>query len=59
MLFSSDLYASLIPDNRRLRAFDKIELKPGESKTVSLKIRGTDLAFVGAGGKWLLEKRRF
>ena len=59
MLFSSDLYASLIPDNRRLRAFDKIELEPGESKTVSLKIRGTDLAFVGAGGKWLLEKGDF
>ena len=59
MLFSSDFYASLIPDNRRLRAFDKIELEPGESKTVSLKIRGTDLAFVGAGGKWLLEKGDF
>ena len=59
MLYSSDLYASLIPDNRRLRAFDKIELEPGETKTVTLKIRATDLAFVGAEGKWLLEKGDF
>lgn len=55
MLYSSDLFASLIPDNRRFRAFEKIELKPGETQTVSLKIKATDLAFVNAEGKWVLE----
>ena len=59
MLFSSDKVASLVPDNRRLRAFDKIELKPGETKTVTLTIPASDLAFVGADGKWILEAGLF
>lgn len=59
MLFSSDIYASLIPDNRRLRAFEKIELLPGETKTVTLVIKGSDLAFVGTDGKWRLEEGDF
>lgn len=59
LLFSSDLVASLTPDVRRLRAFDKVELQPGEVKTVSLKIKASDLAFVGYDGKWVLEKGKF
>ena len=59
LLFSSDLIASLSPDVRRLRAFDKIELKPGETQTVRLKIKASDLAFVGYDGKWILEKGDF
>lgn len=59
MLFSSDLVASLTPENRRLRAFKKVELQPGETKTVTLTIKGSDLAFVGADGKWILEKGDF
>lgn len=59
MLFSSDLVASLTPENRRLRAFDKIELKPGEKKTVSLSIPASALAFVGHDGHWTLEKGDF
>lgn len=59
MLYSSDLFASLIPDNRRLRCFEKIELEPGEIKTIILKIKATDLAFVNAAGKWVLEKGDF
>ena len=59
MLFSSDLVASLTPENRRLRAFDKIELKPGEKKTVSLAVPASALAFVGHGGHWTLEKGDF
>lgn len=58
-LFSSDLVASLTPENRRLRAFEKVELEPGETKTVELTIKGSDLAFVGADGKWILEKGDF
>lgn len=59
LLFTSDLIASLTPDNRRLRAFDKVELQPGETKTVTLKVKGSDLAYVGYDGKWVLEKGDF
>lgn len=59
MLFSSDLVASLTPENRRLRAFSKVELQPDETKTVTLTIKGSDLAFVGADGNWILEKGDF
>lgn len=59
MLYSSDLYASLMPDNKRLRAFEKIELQPGETKTVSLKVKASDLAFVGANNQWTLEAGDF
>ena len=59
MLFSSDLIASLTPDSRRLRAFEKIELRPGQTKSVSLKIKGSDLAFVGYDAKWVLEQGDF
>ena len=56
---NKDLVASLTPENRRLRAFKKVELQPGETKTVTLTIKGSDLAFVGADGKWILEKGDF
>ncbi|MDR1714388.1 MAG: glycoside hydrolase family 3 C-terminal domain-containing protein [Prevotella sp.] len=59
MLFSRDLVASLTPESRRLRAFKKIELQPGETKTVTMLIKGRDLAFVGADGKWILEQGDF
>jgi len=59
LLYSSDLVASLIPDVKRLRGFDKVELQPGESKTVTLEIPADDLAFVGADGKWRLEEGDF
>ena len=59
LLYSSDLVASLMPDARRLRAFTKIELAPGEEKTVTLSIRADDLAFVGADGRWRLEAGDF
>lgn len=59
MLFSRDMVASLTPENRRLRAFQKVELKPGETQTVTFPIKGSDLAFVGANGKWILEKGDF
>lgn len=59
LLFSSDLVASLSPDNRRLRAFEKIDLQPGETKTVVLRLKGSDLAFVGYDGKWVLEQGDF
>ena len=59
MLFSSDLVASLSPDVRRLRAFEKIELQPGETKKVVLKLPANDLAFVNEKGKWTIEEGDF
>ncbi|MDT3386527.1 MAG: glycoside hydrolase family 3 C-terminal domain-containing protein [Bacteroidota bacterium] len=59
LLYSSDLVASRIPDSRRLRAFDKVELQPGETKTVTFTLPAKNLAFVGADGKWILESGEF
>ena len=59
LLFSSDLIASMVPDGRRLRAFDKVELQPGETKTVTFELKADDLAFVGWNGKWRLEEGDF
>lgn len=59
LLYSSDLVASLIPDVKRLRAFDKIELAPGETKTVEFRIPADELAFVGDDNRWRLEAGDF
>ena len=59
LLYSSDLVASLIPDVKRLRGFEKIELQPGETRTVSFTVPAEELAFVGADGKWRLEEGDF
>ena len=59
LLFSRDLIASMVPDGRRLRAFDKIDLQPGETKTVTFDLKADDLAFVGYDGKWRLEEGDF
>ena len=59
LLFSSDLIASMVPDGRRLRAFDKVELQPGETKTITFELMADDLAFVDWNGKWRLEEGDF
>ena len=59
LLYSKDLIASSTPDNIRLRNFEKIALNPGETKTVIMQLKGSDLAFVSYDGKWHLEKGKF
>lgn len=59
LLFSSDIVASLSPDVRRLRQFDKVELQPGETKTVTLTLPARELAFVNYDGEWALEEGDF
>ena len=59
LLYSSDLVASIVPDNRRLRDFTKIALEPGETKTVTFQLPANSLAFVGADGRWTLEEGDF
>ena len=59
ILYSKDLVASITPDVLRVRRFDKINLKPGESKTVEFSLPASDLAFVGYDGEWIIEKGDF
>lgn len=59
LLYSSDLVATMTPDGRRLRQFDKVELQPGETRTVTLQLIASDLAFVGYDGRWTLEEGDF
>ena len=59
LLYSSDLIASIVPDNKRLRDFTKISLEAGETKTVTFQLPAKSLAFVGADGKWTLEEGDF
>ena len=59
LLYSSDLVASIIPDVKRLRAFEKISLDFGETKTVEFTVPASELAFVGSDGRWRLEEGDF
>lgn len=59
LLYSSDLIATQVPDNRRLKAFTKIELEPGQTKRIEFEIKASELAFVNWEGKWTLEKGEF
>ncbi len=59
LLYSSDMVASVVPDSKRLRAFEKVSLEPGESKVVEFVLPASDLAFVGADGRWRLEEGDF
>jgi len=58
-LFIDDLYASLAADVKRLRGFEKINLKAGESKTVEFKVPVKQLAFVNLNNKKQLEEGDF
>ncbi|TWJ04900.1 beta-glucosidase [Mucilaginibacter frigoritolerans] len=59
LLYISQLYASIAPDTKRLRGYDKIDLKPGETKTVSFKITPKDIAFVNDISKTVTESGEF
>ena len=59
IFYSSDLVASITPDVLRVRGFDKVRLKPGESKEVKFTIPASDLAFVNYDNRWTLEKGEF
>ena len=59
ILYSKDLIASITPDILRVRRFDKIALKPGETKRVEFSLPVSELAFVGYDGNWIVEKGEF
>ena len=58
-LYTHDLYASITPNMKRLRAFQKINLEAGETKTVEFTIDRNDLAFVNAQLKTVTEPGEF
>jgi len=59
LLYSREEYASVTPDTKRLRAFDKINLKPGETQTVTFKLTSKDLAFINDVSKSVTEAGEF
>lgn len=59
LLYTSDLYAGITPDVKRLRRFEKIALQPGEKKTVSFEISDKDIAFVNQENQWITEPGEF
>jgi beta-glucosidase len=59
LLYTSQMYASISPDFKRLRAYDKIDLKSGETKTVTFKLTSKDLAFVNDVNKTVTEPGEF
>ena len=58
-VFVGDQVASITPPVKRLRAFDKIKLEPGEEKVVNFSIPFSELAFVNAEGEWILEPGKY
>lgn len=59
LLYSSDIYASVTPDVKRLRRFKKIELLPNEEKVVQFVINASDLSFINKDGKRITEDGEF
>jgi beta-glucosidase len=59
LLYSSDVYASISPDVKRLRRYEKIQLEPGEEKTVRFDLSDKDLAFVNTKNEWVTEPGAF
>ncbi|MBN9301736.1 MULTISPECIES: glycoside hydrolase family 3 N-terminal domain-containing protein [Dysgonomonas] len=58
-LYTSDLVASLVPDVKRLRRFEKVALKAGETKTVTFKLKLNDLSFINLENKRVVEPGDF
>lgn len=59
LLFTRQHFASRTPYTRRLRAFQKVSLAPGESRTVVFALAAEDLRFAGADGRMVLEPGAF
>ena len=58
-LYSSDLYASITPDIKRLRDFKKVKVKAGEKKTITFNLPVSELAFVNSENEFVVEPGRF
>lgn len=58
-LYIRDMVGSATRPVKELKGFQRIELRPGESKTVTFTISVKDLAFYTAAGKWEAEPGAF
>jgi len=58
-VYVGDLVASISPPGRRLRRFAKVDLQPGQSRTLSFNLRRDDLSFIGADNKPIAEPGEF
>ncbi len=58
-LYLSDLYASITPDVKRLKGFEKINLKAGETKTVTFKLDKAAFSFINTESKRVVEQGDF
>ncbi|CAM2839529.1 glycoside hydrolase family 3 N-terminal domain-containing protein [Flavobacterium frigoris] len=59
LLYLSDKVASITPEVKTLKRFEKISLKPGDSKIVTFILNQKDLQFVNNDLKWISEKGTF
>lgn len=59
MLFTRDHYGSITPAVKKLRAFDKVEIRSNESKTIEFNLTKNDLDFVNAQMDWVTEEGWF
>ncbi len=59
LLFINDDVASIVPDARRLRDFQKVQIEPGQTVTVEFEVEAEELAFAANDGKWHLEEGTF
>ena len=55
----SDLVATISPPNKRLRRFAKVNLAPGQNRTLTFKLRREDLSFIGPDNKPIAEPGEF
>lgn len=58
-LYLSDIYASITPDVKRLKGFQKINLKPNETKTVTFKLSKNELSFINYTSQRVVEPGDF
>ena len=54
-----DEYASISPNNKKLKSFTKVDLDAGESKALSFLLTTNDFTFIDDSGNAILEKGNF
>ncbi len=59
LMYITDLYGQVSRPNKQLKGFEKIELKPGEVKTVTFKVNKEHLSFIGLNNKRVVEPGEF
>eukprot|EP01133_Synstelium_polycarpum_P007857 gene7857-9222_t len=59
LMFLSDLYASITPEVKMLRGFNKVFLNPGDSMLVSFTLTNYDFSFIGEDNKVTIEAGQF